>query len=71
MKQVLLNIPEKEYDFFMTLVKKFNFKTTTVAEVSISDKDMALVEARRKSSKKEDLISWKEAEEKLNAKYGL
>ncbi len=71
MKQVLLNVPEKEYDFFMELVKKFNFKTTKVAEVSISEKDMKLVDERRKSAKKENSMTWEEADKKLKHKYGV
>lgn len=71
MKQVLLNVPENEYDFFMELVKKFNFKTTKVAEVSISEKDMKLVDERRKTAKKENFITWEQADKKLKHKYGV
>ena len=71
MKQVLLNIPEKEFSFFMELLKKFNFKTTQVAEVHISEKDMKLVDQRRRTAKKEDFMTWEQADKKLKTKYGV
>ena len=66
-----MNVPKKDYDFFMQLVEKFNFKTQTVAQVSIPEKDMKLVAERRKTAKKENSMTWEQADKKLKHKYGV
>ena len=71
MKQILLNIPEKEYSFFVELLKKFNFKARTLSEINISEKEMKLVDERRKTAKKSNFVSWEQAEKKLKNKYGF
>lgn len=62
MTQLTLNIPDKELDFFMTLVKKFKYQLVKepvdVDNSTISEKDKALVRDRIKNSKEVDLLDW-------------
>lgn len=71
MKQVILNIPEGEFDFFMKLVKKFKYTTTESEDFEISEETKQLVESRRETAKKDDYISITKSNQKLKKKYGL
>lgn len=64
MKQVILNIPEQQYEFFMQLVSKLGFHAE--AEFDISEEDKSIVRDRITNTKSKDLISWSEAKNKLN-----
>jgi hypothetical protein len=48
MKQITITIPEREYSFFMRLLKSFNFvnveKTTTVNQVTPTSEQLEWVE---------------------------
>jgi hypothetical protein len=37
----------------------------------ISEKDMKLVDKRRKTAKKENFMAWEQADKKLKHKYGV
>lgn len=71
MKQVTLNIPDSEFDFFMKLVKKFNYKTEETADFEISEEVQKLVSERRQTAKTADYITRKQSTEKLKNKYGF
>lgn len=71
MTQITLNIPDKELDFFLNLVKKFKYKTVQQEGIYISPEQMKMVDQRRKSAKKSDFISKEDANKKLKAKYGF
>ncbi|HEY1039728.1 MAG TPA: hypothetical protein VGF30_10005 [Bacteroidia bacterium] len=60
MTQVILNIPDKELDFFMTLIGKFKYQLVkTEDEIDfISEKDKELVRSRIKTSKASKLLDW-------------
>lgn len=68
MKQVTLNIPDKEYDFFMQLLKKFtSIKVKKEADFVIPESHKQLVRERRKNSKESDLVKWND----VKKSYGL
>ena len=61
MTQFTLNVPDKDIDFFMTLVKKFKYqlvKSESDSVNDISEKDKSLVRERIKNSKASDLLDW-------------
>ncbi len=71
MKQVTLDIPDAEYDFFMALVQKFNYKSSKENEYAISPEIMQMVDERRKSAKASDYITVEESNKRLKKKYGF
>lgn len=58
MKQITLNIPDNEFEFFMKLVQKFNYKTAEATDFSIPEDHKALVRERIKNSKENELLDW-------------
>lgn len=71
MKQVILNIPDSEFDFFMKLIQKFNYKTAETTDFIIPEEHKLLVDERRKTAKASDYITRKQSTEKLKKKYGF
>lgn len=71
MKQVILNIPDNEFNFFMKLIQKFNYKTAEQSDFTVSDEDKQLVDERRKTAKASDYISREQSKGKLKKKYGI
>ena len=67
MKQITLNIPENELSFFMKLIEKFNYETVVI-DMSITQQMKDVLDERRKTSKKEDFIPWKEVKNKISFK---
>ena len=67
MKQITLNIPENELNFFMKLIEKFNYETV-VNDMSITQQMKDVLDERRKTSKKEDFIPWEEVKNKISFK---
>jgi hypothetical protein len=60
MTQVVLNIPDKEIDFFMKLVKKFKYQLVNSQEElnTIPEEHKKLVRSRIKNSKASELLDW-------------
>ncbi|MFY9309835.1 MAG: hypothetical protein WAQ28_12380 [Bacteroidia bacterium] len=58
MKQVTLNIPDNEFDFFMKLIQKFNYKTTEPSVYSIPEQHKSLVRDRIENSNAAELLDW-------------
>jgi len=58
MKQVILDIPDEKYSFFMELINTLGFVESK--EFEIPEEQMALVEERAKRSEKEPgrLLDW-------------
>lgn len=71
MKQVILNIPDSEIDFFMKLIQKFKYKTSEQLDYAISEEDKQLVDERRKTAKASDYITRNQSIEKIKKKYGF
>jgi len=61
MKQITLNIPDKDYEFFITLFKKFSSVKIKEADFVVSESHKELVRERRKTATKNDYIDWDEA----------
>lgn len=70
MKQVTLNIPDKEFDFFMELVQKFKYKASE-NDNTIPEEVKELVVKRKKSAKSGDYMTVSESNKKLKKKYGF
>jgi len=71
MKQVILNIPDKELDFFMKLIEKFKYKTSETPNFNIPEEVQQLVDDRRKSAKVTDYVTRNQLNTKLKKKYGF
>jgi len=71
MKRVILNIPDKEFDFFMKLVQKFKYKIYEPADYTIPEDVQQMVEERRTTAKSSDYISRTKSAEKIKKKYGF
>ena len=61
MKQITLNIPDKDYEFFVTLFKKFSSVKIKEADFVVPESHKELVRERRKTATKNDYIDWDEA----------
>jgi len=67
MRQLTLSIPDKEYDFFMQLLKKFDSIKIKEEDFEIPEEHKQLVRERRKNSKESDLVKWND----IKKSYGL
>ncbi len=65
MKQVTLQIPDKEYDFFLNLFKKFGFIKIKEGDFTIPEEHKNLVRNRIATAKESDYINWDEAKKML------
>lgn len=65
MKQVILNIPDSNYDFFIELMKKLNLSPIDDVNDNIPLEIQQKVLYRLKNSKREDLLTWQEVKSKL------
>lgn len=68
MKQVILNIPDKKFDFFMELVKQLGLEISEEADYEISEEHKKIVRERLKNSKPEDMVPWEEARKQFKFK---
>lgn len=68
MKQVILNIPDSNYDFFIELMKKLNFTFEDSDDEEIPKEVQEMVLERLRTSKREDMVTWEEAKAKLKFK---
>jgi hypothetical protein len=57
MKEVTLKIPDKEFDFFMELIKHLGFEVAD--EMEIPEEHKSIVVERINSSNPENSIPWK------------
>lgn len=70
MKQIVLNVPDKDYEFVLQLVKRFNFKFKETSE-EIPDSVKKLLDERKAKSKKEDFLTISQFKRKVKSKYGI
>lgn len=74
MAQVILNIPDKELDFFMTLVQKFKYQLVDDNVSSdgfvLSKQQMALLDKRSKTPI-DNCISAADSLKQLKKKHGI
>ena len=66
MKQVTLNIPEHQLEFFLQLVNKLGFEMTE--NLDIPEEHKKIVRERIKTANPADLIPWDEARNQLKFK---
>jgi hypothetical protein len=67
MTAITLNVPDNEIDFFMTLIKKFNYQSIST-DVKITNEMKTLLDERRLSSNTEGFTPWNEAKNQLQFK---
>jgi len=72
MKQIVLNIPDNEYSFILTLLKKFSFiefitPNAKQADYNISEEQKNVVRERIKKYEANtgDIIEWEDIEKKI------
>jgi hypothetical protein len=65
MKQVTLNIPDTQFQFFIELTKKLGFEVESTVDFIIPEWQKELVRERIKNSKPEDYVSWETLEKNL------
>jgi len=66
MKQVVLNIPDKDYSYFIELFKRI--PSLKVEDIDLPDWHKELVKKRIKTAKLSTFIPWAEAKKKLKSK---
>ncbi len=66
MREVTLKIPDKQFGFFMELIKQLGIEVAD--DVFIPDEHKSIVRDRIRSSNPEELIPWEEARTQLNFK---
>jgi len=67
MKQITLNIPDKEYDFFVQLMKKFSFIKIKETDFEIPEEHKKLMIERKKNADKSKNVKWND----IKNQYGL
>lgn len=74
MTQVILNIPDKELDFFMTLVQKFKYQLVDDKDSNdgfvLSKQQIALLDKRSKTPI-ENCISASDSLKQIKKKHGI
>jgi hypothetical protein len=68
MKQVILNIPDSNYEFFMELMSKLNFISTDADDEEIPKEVQEMVLERLRTSKREELVTWEQVKAKLKSR---
>ena len=64
MTQITLNIPDNELDFFLKLIKKFNYEPL-INDFSMNQEIKDLLDERRATSKNENFVSWEEVKKQI------
>ena len=67
MTQITLNIPDNELDFFLKLIKKFNYEPL-INDFSMNQEIKDLLDERRATSKNENFVSWEEVKKQIRFK---
>ncbi|GDX53507.1 hypothetical protein LBMAG27_25540 [Bacteroidota bacterium] len=68
MKQIILNVPENKYNFFIELIKSLDFVKTNNTDFEINEEEKNIVRRRIKNSKPQDIKSWDEVSESFRLK---
>jgi hypothetical protein len=68
MKQVILNIPDGNYEFFIELMEKLNFVSVESDDEEIPKEVQNMVLERLRNSKRENLVTWEEVKAKLKSR---
>lgn len=68
MRQVILNIPDSNYEFFIELIKKLNIGEIESEDAEIPEEVKKMVLERKRTSKRENLLTWEEVKANLKIK---
>lgn len=66
MQEITLKIPTRKLNFFLELIRELGFKVSP--DTVIPEEHKAIVRARIKAAKQENMISWEEARKQLKFK---
>jgi len=66
MKQVILDIPENKFQFFMELIKNLGFVKTTVLEIPEEHKKMVRKRISDSNKNPKRLLNWNEVKNDFN-----
>lgn len=67
MKQVILNIPEKNYDFFMELIENLGFVEPSTIEIPEEHKNIVRKRIEDSNLNPERLLDWDEVKNDLKS----
>ncbi|MDP2385909.1 MAG: hypothetical protein Q8M29_06040 [Bacteroidota bacterium] len=70
MKQLVLDIPEKDFDLFLQLVKRFKFTYKETNE-ELPTEVKRLLDKRKAESKDGDFLTLSQFKKKFKGKYGI
>ena len=62
MKQITLNIPEQQVEFFMNLIERLGFETL---QDNIPEEHKKIVRDRVKNTNAQDYVSWESIENQI------
>lgn len=65
MKQIILNIPEQQLDFFMQLIKNLGYEAE-LNDFNISEEDKKLVRKRIETAENDSMLTLSEVKRQLN-----
>jgi hypothetical protein len=69
MKQVVLDVPDNKWNFFLELVKSLRFiKLHGDEDAVIPEEHKKIVRERMRTAKKDDFVEWKTIKKKYNLK---
>ena len=65
MRQVILNIPDSNYEFFIELIKKLNLGEIESEDEEIPEEVKKMVLERQRTFNRETALTWDEVKAKL------
>ena len=68
MRHLTIGVPDKLYASFVELFKHMPEVTIAEEEIVLTEKQKEILDQRRKTSKAEDFIPWKDAKKQLKFK---
>jgi hypothetical protein len=71
MKQLILDIPEQDFDLVVQLLKRFNFKFQEADSEEVPDHVKAILDERLANSDKEKRLTLDQLKKKVKSKYGF
>ena len=71
MKQLILDIPEQDFELFLQLIKRFNFKFKEADPDVVPDHVKLMLDKRKADSDETRLLTVEQLKEKVRSKYGF
>jgi hypothetical protein len=66
MKEITLKIPQKNFDFFMQLIKQLGYVEVKKEVTEVPEHHKKIIGDRLKSMKKQDLLDWEKVKNDFN-----